>query len=72
MNMQIQKKGSGAVKITPAHDFNDFEVGKRNKLEFINIFDENCNILNASFIPNEFRGWIDLKQEIKLFKNSKK
>ena len=43
-------------KITPAHDFNDFEVGKRNNLEFINIFDKNCNILDASFIPNEFRG----------------
>ena len=33
------KKGSGAVKITPAHDFNDFEVGRRHKLEVINIFD---------------------------------
>jgi len=32
--------GSGAVKITPAHDFNDFEMGKRHNLEFINIFDE--------------------------------
>ncbi|APG25278.1 valine--tRNA ligase [Syntrophotalea acetylenica] len=31
--------GSGAVKITPAHDFNDFEIGKRHNLEFINIFD---------------------------------
>ncbi len=30
--------GSGAVKITPAHDFNDFEVGKRNDLPAINIF----------------------------------
>ncbi len=30
--------GSGAVKITPAHDFNDFEVGRRHKLEMINIF----------------------------------
>ena len=34
-------QGSGAVKITPAHDFNDYEVGKRNKLELINIFDPN-------------------------------
>ena len=33
------EKGSGAVKITPAHDFNDFQVGKRNKLPLINIFD---------------------------------
>ena len=32
-------KGTGAVKITPAHDFNDFEVGRRNNLEMINIFD---------------------------------
>ncbi|RWD12863.1 MAG: valine--tRNA ligase [Mesorhizobium sp.] len=31
------EKGSGAVKITPAHDFNDFEVGKRHKLPAINI-----------------------------------
>ena len=32
------EKGSGAVKITPAHDFNDFEVGKRHALPMINIF----------------------------------
>ena len=32
--------GSGAVKITPAHDFNDFELGKRHDLEQINILDE--------------------------------
>ena len=37
--------GTGAVKITPAHDPNDFIVGKRNKLPFINIFDEQ-NVLN--------------------------
>ncbi len=36
--------GSGAVKITPAHDFNDFEIGKRHGLEFINILDESGNI----------------------------
>src|SRR5579884_3647373 len=33
------EKGSGAVKITPAHDFNDFEVGRRHGLPLINIFD---------------------------------
>ncbi|WP_020178354.1 valine--tRNA ligase [Methylopila sp. M107] len=33
------EKGTGAVKITPAHDFNDFEVGKRNGLKLINILD---------------------------------
>ena len=31
--------GSGAVKITPAHDFNDFEVGRRHGLPMINVFD---------------------------------
>ncbi|MBW2690327.1 MAG: valine--tRNA ligase, partial [Deltaproteobacteria bacterium] len=36
--------GSGAVKITPAHDFNDFELGKRHDLEQINIFDESGNV----------------------------
>jgi len=32
-------KGTGAVKITPAHDFNDFEVGRRHHLRLINVFD---------------------------------
>jgi len=34
-------QGSGALKVTPAHDFNDYEIGKRHKLEFINIFEKN-------------------------------
>jgi valyl-tRNA synthetase len=34
------EKGTGAVKITPAHDFNDFEVGRRHNLPSINIFDQ--------------------------------
>ncbi|MDR3345778.1 MAG: valine--tRNA ligase [Campylobacteraceae bacterium] len=38
--------GSGCVKVTPAHDINDYEVGKRHNLEFITIFDEN-GILNS-------------------------
>ncbi len=33
------EKGSGAVKITPAHDFNDFEVGRRHHLPLVNVFD---------------------------------
>ena len=37
-------QGSGAVKITPAHDFNDFEVGLRHNLEVINIFNENAEL----------------------------
>ena len=40
------EQGSGAVKITPAHDFNDYDVGKRNKLEIINIFEKNGTINN--------------------------
>lgn len=39
------EKGTGAVKITPAHDFNDFEVGKRHKLAVINILDGEARIL---------------------------
>jgi valyl-tRNA synthetase len=38
------EKGSGAVKITPAHDFNDFEVGKRHRLRAINIFTPEARI----------------------------
>jgi len=36
--------GTGAVKITPAHDPNDFATGKRHNLEFINILDDDGNI----------------------------
>ncbi|WP_404399826.1 valine--tRNA ligase [Idiomarina seosinensis] len=37
--------GSGCVKITPAHDFNDYEVGKRNQLGMIAVFDDTAHIL---------------------------
>ncbi|MBB3101921.1 valine--tRNA ligase [Azomonas macrocytogenes] len=37
--------GTGCVKITPAHDFNDYEVGKRHDLPLINIFDQNAAVL---------------------------
>mgnify|MGYP001492006372 FL=1 len=47
-------KGSGAVKITPAHDFNDFDVGRRHDLDVVNIFDEHAN-LNEN-VPSEYRG----------------
>ena len=39
-------KGTGCVKITPAHDFNDNEVGKRHQMPMINIFDKDAAILN--------------------------
>ena len=48
------EQGSGAVKITPAHDFNDFEVGKRHNLAQINIFDDEAR-LNDS-VPEAYRG----------------
>lgn len=41
------EKGTGAVKITPAHDFNDFEVGKRHGCALINILDAEARILIA-------------------------
>ena len=47
-------QGSGAVKITPAHDFNDFEVGKRNNLEMISILDTN-GALNEN-TPKDWQG----------------
>ncbi len=49
------EKGSGAVKITPAHDFNDFEVGKRHDLPLINIFDADAHLDlkdNAAFLKD--------------------
>lgn len=42
------EKGTGCVKITPAHDFNDYEVGKRHQLPMINILTFDANIRNAA------------------------
>ncbi|PZF76832.1 valine--tRNA ligase [Aestuariivirga litoralis] len=55
------EKGTGAVKITPAHDFNDFDVGKRNELRQINVLDQfgkiliagNADFLEAADVPAE-------------------
>ncbi|HRY04802.1 MAG TPA: valine--tRNA ligase [Beijerinckiaceae bacterium] len=49
------EKGTGAVKITPAHDFNDFEVGKRHDLKQINILDPEARISiqdNVAFLED--------------------
>ena len=43
-NYADPEQGTGAVKITPAHDFNDYDVGKRNKLEIINILEKDGKI----------------------------
>jgi valyl-tRNA synthetase len=48
------EKGTGAVKITPAHDFNDFEVGKRHKLAMINILNKDGTLNND--VPAPYRG----------------
>ncbi|MBA4173588.1 MAG: valine--tRNA ligase [Hyphomicrobium sp.] len=48
------EKGTGAVKITPAHDFNDFEVGKRQGLEQINILDAFGKLTKD--VPEAYRG----------------
>ena len=47
-------KGTGAVKITPAHDFNDFEVGRRHGLPAINILTADARISDAA--PEAYRG----------------
>jgi valyl-tRNA synthetase len=46
--------GSGAVKITPAHDFNDFEVGRRHGLTLLNIFDRDARLNDSA--PEAYRG----------------
>ena len=51
-------KGTGAVKITPAHDFNDFEVGKRHNLPIINILNETANIITNEIPETENNNFI--------------
>ena len=46
--------GTGALKITPAHDFNDYQVGQRNNLEIINIFTEGGKVNDNA--PKEYIG----------------
>ena len=48
------QKGSGAVKITPAHDFNDFLVGSKHNLDFVNIFDKKAKLNENA--PKKFVG----------------
>ena len=63
------EKGTGAVKITPAHDFNDFEVGRRHKLEMINILDTHAK-LNEN-VPEEFQGLDTLTARTKVLERIK-
>ncbi|MBV9418916.1 MAG: valine--tRNA ligase, partial [Alphaproteobacteria bacterium] len=48
------EKGTGAVKITPGHDFNDFEVGKRHNLPLINILNKDGTL--NDLVPEAYRG----------------
>jgi len=62
------EKGSGAVKITPAHDFNDFQVGKRHGLPMINILDDFGRINDEA--PEAYRGldrFVARKQVVEAF-----
>ena len=61
------EKGSGAVKITPAHDFNDFEVGLRHKLNLISIFDKEGKLNNS--VPKSYQGLDRLKAREKILEN---
>ena len=57
-------QGTGALKVTPAHDFSDFDIGRRHNLEFINIFEKNGK-LNKN-VPSKFVGLdrFDARKEI--------
>ena len=63
------EQGSGALKVTPAHDFNDFEIGKRHKLDFINIFEKNGKINKNA--PKEFIGLESLEARTLIVKKLK-
>lgn len=52
--------GTGAVKVTPAHDFNDFETGKRHKLQLFNIFDKNACVLETPEVKDPILSKIDM------------
>ncbi|RLL55659.1 valine--tRNA ligase [Mariprofundus sp. EBB-1] len=48
--------GTGCVKITPAHDFNDYDVGKRHDLPLINILTPQAHMLDDEMVPEKYRG----------------
>lgn len=55
-NHADKDKGSGCVKITPAHDHNDFEVGKRHNLELISILDNKGHMKDCEYVPDPLKG----------------
>jgi valyl-tRNA synthetase len=48
--------GTGCVKITPAHDFNDYDVGRRHDLPLLNILDSRAHLLDSEAVPEQYRG----------------
>lgn len=50
------EKGTGCVKITPAHDYDDFAVGKRHNLEMITVIDEDGHMMTDENIPEFIKG----------------
>ena len=63
------EQGTGALKITPAHDFNDYDVGQRNNLKIINIFTEDGKINNNG--PKDYVGLDRFEGRKKILKELK-
>ena len=63
------EQGTGALKITPAHDFNDYDIGQRNNLEIINIFTEAGKINKNA--PKEYVGLDRFEARKKILKELK-
>ena len=56
--LPFSSSSSGAVKITPAHDHNDYETGKRNNLPFITMMDESGLISDVGDYKDEYKKFI--------------
>jgi valyl-tRNA synthetase len=69
-NYADPEQGTGALKITPAHDFNDYDVGQRNNLEIINIFTKSGKINDNG--PNDYIGLDRFEARKKILKELKK
>lgn len=48
--------GSGAVKITGAHDFNDYKVAMKHSIPLYVLMDEHARMLDADYVPEKYRG----------------
>src|SRR5439155_25081115 len=47
--------GTGTLKVTPGHDSNDYEIGRRHNLEVLSCIDKDGNIVAADWVPDELR-----------------